>query len=179
MIRLFTAIEIPDAVANDLARLQSGLPGARWIDAENFHITLRFIGEVPEDVAAGIDRALAGIGGAPFELKLSGVGQFGNKRPRAVWAGVRGCAALTALQARHERAVQSAGLEPEHRNYAPHVTLARLRNGDRRDVMHYIEANNLFESAPFTIDRFVLFSARLSQGGGPYVAERIYPLSGA
>ena len=176
MIRLFTAIEIPEAISARLIGLQNGLPGARWIDRENFHITLRFIGEVAEDIATDIDRALAELTADPFDLFLSGIGQFGNKKPRAVWAGVSPSPVLSALQARQEKALQRLGLEPDHRNYTPHVTLARLRNGAAADVWRYIEANNLFETLPFTVERFVLFSSRLSQGGGPYVTEQVYPL---
>ncbi|MEQ9146003.1 MAG: RNA 2',3'-cyclic phosphodiesterase [Parvibaculaceae bacterium] len=178
MIRLFTALEVPADAADRLRTLQSGLRGARWIDPENFHITLRFIGDVPEDTACEIDEALSHIHASPFDLSLQGVGQFGNTRPHAVWAGVSDTQPLRALQARHETAMQKIGLRPEPRKYTPHVTVARLnkRSTSAGDVMHYIEQHNLFMSLPFRVTRFVLFSARSSRGGGPYIAERTYPL---
>lgn len=178
MIRLFTGLEIPASAAQRLSLLQAGLQGARWIDPENFHITLRFIGDVPEDTACEIDEALSHIYEDPFDLKLHGIGQFGHDKPHAVWAGVAESAPLKALQAHQEIALQRLGLRPEPRKYTPHVTVARLhkRTTSPSDVMHYIEHNNLFASEPFEITRFVLFSARSSKGGGPYVVERVYPL---
>lgn len=178
MIRLFTGLEIPPSAAQRLSLLQAGLQGARWIDPENFHITLRFIGDVPEDTASEVDEALSHIYEDPFSLELHGIGQFGHDKPHAVWAGVAESAPLRALQAHQEIALQRLGLRPEPRKYTPHVTVARLnkRNTSPSDVMHYIEHNNLFASKPFEITRFVLFSARSSKGGGPYVVERSYPL---
>ena len=179
MIRLFTALEIPDEVADRLIQLQTGLHGARWIEREAFHITLRFIGEVAEDVAADIDKALEEEGAADaFELHLSGVGQFGNKHPHALWAGVAPNPALSALQTAHERLMRKTGLAPETRTYKPHVTLARLKNIEPEPVWRYIETNNLFESLPFKVWRVGLFSARL-KGGGPYRLERVYPVLGS
>ncbi|MEQ9519204.1 MAG: RNA 2',3'-cyclic phosphodiesterase [Parvibaculum sp.] len=179
MIRLFTALEIPDPVSLRLQMLQSGLRGARWISPENFHITLRFIGDVPEDVANEIDDALAKINDAPFDIELEGIGQFGHAKPHAVWAAVKPTPALTALQARQEMILQRAGLAPETRKYTPHVTLARLTRSATSpgEVMQYIEHNNLFSAQPFEAARFVLFSSRASRGGGPYVAERTYDLN--
>ncbi|WP_420560123.1 RNA 2',3'-cyclic phosphodiesterase [Tepidicaulis sp.] len=175
MIRLFTALEIPLAIAGQLTALQSGLKGARWIDPEAMHITLRFIGEVPEDTAHDIDRALSGIYAAPFDITLDGIGEFGGRKPHAVWARVADNPGLMQLQARQETALQRAGLAPDRRKYTPHATLARLRRGtDPADVMRYIERNNLFRAGPFPVSRFVLMSSRLSQGGGPYITERAY-----
>jgi len=178
MIRLFTGLEIPPSVAQRLSLLQAGLQGARWIDPDNFHITLRFIGDVPEDTAAEIDETLSRIYEDPFDLELQGIGQFGHDKPHAVWARVAESAPLRALQAHQEIALQRLGLRPEPRKYTPHVTVARLnkRNTSPSDVMHYIEHNNLFTSEPFNVSRFALFSARSSKGGGPYVVERSYPL---
>ena len=178
MIRLFTGLEIPFSIGQRLSLLQSVLQGARWVEPENFHITLRFIGDVPEDTACEIDEALSYIHEDPFELELQALGQFGNEKPHAIWARVSESAALRALQAHQEIAMQRLGLRPEPRKYTPHVTLARLnkRSTSASDVMRYIEHNNLFSSQPFLVSRFALFSARSSKGGGPYVIERSYPL---
>ncbi|HEX7776576.1 MAG TPA: RNA 2',3'-cyclic phosphodiesterase [Parvibaculum sp.] len=175
MIRLFTALEIPDEIAARLTRLQRGLESARWIDRENFHITLRFIGDIPEDVAADVDAALEEVPFEPFEIEIEGVGEFGGRKPDAVWAGVKLTEPLRLLQARHESAARRAGLRPETRKYTPHVTLARLRGAEAPEVYHYIEANNLFATPKFGVTRAVLFSARATTGGGPYVPERYYP----
>lgn len=184
MIRLFTALEVPNTVSLRLQMLQSGLRGARWISPENFHITLRYMGDVPEDTAHEIDQALDQISQDwtdhdPVEITLEGLGQFGHAKPHAVWAGVKPNKALLALQAKQEMAMQRIGLAPETRKYTPHVTLARLTRSETSpgEVMQYIEQNNLVAVEPFTPTRFVLFSSRTSRGGGPYVAERTYDLS--
>lgn len=175
MIRLFTALEIPYDIARRLEALQSGIEHARWIERENFHITLRFIGDIAENVAADVDEALADIPFEPFELELEGVGEFGGAKPHALWAGVKLTEPLKRLQARHESAMRRVGLEPDRRKYTPHVTLARLRAIEAPEVYRFIAANNLFATPKFKVTRTVLFSARASTGGGPYVAERFYP----
>jgi len=179
MIRLFTALEIPTTTAGRLQSLQSGLQSARWIEPESFHITLRFIGEVSEDTASEVDEALSSVQADPFEVELCGLGQFGNKRPRAVWAGLIDTPSLLALQAHLETVLKKIGLTPESRKYMPHVTLARLNNRKTSggDVTQYIEQNNLFHEPAFLVTQFVLFSARTGRGGGPYIAERTYPLA--
>ena len=175
MIRLFTALEIPDAAAEKLTRLQQGLEGARWIERNDLHITLRFIGDVAENVAADIDAALALIPVTPFEVELEGVGEFGGARPNALWAGVKMSEPLRVLQGRHESAMRRVGLKPETRKFHPHVTVARLGRAAPEDVGRYIAANNLFAAPRFTAEHFTLFSAKTGSGGGPYVAERRYP----
>ncbi len=178
MIRLFTALEIPASAAERLCTLQSGLQNARWISPENFHITLRFLGDVSEDMAFEVDNALSQIHAEPFDIQLDGLGCFGHSKPHALWAGVAESEPLRALQARQEVALQKLGLSPEPRKYMPHVTVARLnkRATNAGDVMQYIEHRNLFSTLPFEVTRFVLFSARNSKGGGPYVPERFYDL---
>jgi 2'-5' RNA ligase len=178
MIRLFVAIEVPEVVRDRLAGLQGGVPGARWASEDQLHLTLRFIGEVDENVAHDIDDALSGIHAPAFELELSGMGEFGGKNPRALWAGVRANGALLHLQKKVETALQRIGLEPEPRKFSPHVTLARLRSAPRDKVMAFIAHNALFASGPFKVERFVLFSSHQGSGGSVYHAERVYPLTG-
>ncbi len=175
MPRLFTGLEIPQSIALRLSMLCAGLPGARWIDPENYHITLRFIGDVDDIVAHEFASALSEIRFEPFEIQLDGLGSFGGRKPRAIWAGIAPSESLLALQRAHESAARAAGLPPEPRNFTPHLTLARLRDIRPQGVADYIEANGLFLTEPFRIDRFALFSARASRGGGPYVVEDHFP----
>src|SRR4029078_8503689 len=98
MPRLFTALEIPRDAALSLSLLRGGLPGARWIDVENYRLTLRFIGDVEGHVADEIANALHPIRRPCFSLPLSGVGAFGSRKPHAIWAGVTASPALNALQ---------------------------------------------------------------------------------
>lgn len=176
MPRLFTALEIPQSAAMSLSLLRGGLPGARWIDRENFHITLRFIGDVDHRTADEVVAALDRVRRHQFELTLSGTGFFGSKKPHSIWAGVQQTPALMALQAEHERICQRIGLPVEPRKFTPHVTLARLRNARVDDVVHYLTGRGNFVTGPFTASRFVVMSSRDSVGGGPYVMEEAYPL---
>ena len=122
-----------------LTFLRGGLPGARWIDPENYHLTLRFIGDVDATVAHEIASMLDRVNRAAFELRLDGLSSFGGRKPRAVVANVAPSQALMDLQAEHERLMQRVGLEPEGRKYTPHVTLARLRDSSSRQVADYLE----------------------------------------
>jgi 2'-5' RNA ligase len=176
MPRLFSGLEIPHEVAERLVSLRGGLDGARWVEPENYHITLRFVGDVDGATAERFSEALGKIRSDPFTLTLNGLGSFGRGRPRSVWAGLAPSDALMALARAHEQAALSAGKEPESRNYHAHVTLARMRNGKAADVARYLSHNGAVLSQSFPVTRFVLFSARASKGGGPYVIERAYPL---
>jgi 2'-5' RNA ligase len=176
MIRLFVALELPETVRDRLVGLQGGVPGARWAHDDQLHLTLRFIGDVTEDVGHDVDDALSSIRAPGFELELSGVGEFGGKNPRALWAGVRANGALVHLQKKIETALQRIGLEAETRKFSPHVTLARMRGAPREKVMQFLSEYGLFASGPFRIERFVLFSSHQGSGGSVYHAERVYPL---
>ena len=176
MPRLFTALEIPPHVAQSLAMMRGGLPGARWIDPENYHLTLRFIGDIDDALAHEIAGMLDRGRRMSFELRLDGLSSFGGRKPRALVAAATPIAPLMELQAEHERLLQRLGLEPEGRKYTPHVTLARLRDSSSHQVAEYLSARGHYRSAPFEVSRFVLFSSRASVGGGPYVVEADYPL---
>jgi RNA 2',3'-cyclic 3'-phosphodiesterase len=177
MPRLFTGVEIPPDVGQALASLRGGLPGARWIDPQNYHLTLRFIGDVDEVTAHEVASMLGRVKRNAFELHLDGVMSFGGRKPRAVIAAVAPAPPLLEVQAEHERLMQRIGLEPEGRKYTPHVTLARLRDSSSWEVADYLSARGYFRTSPFRVSHFVLFSSRASVGGGPYVVEASYPLS--
>jgi 2'-5' RNA ligase len=177
MPRLFTGLEIPAEVSQSLATLRGGLPGARWIDPENYHVTLRFIGDVDDVVAHEVASMLGRVRRQPFELRVEDLKSFGGRKPRAVVATIGPSQAVMELQAEHERLMQRVGLEPEGRKYIPHVTLARLRESSSRQVADYLAVRAPFRSPSFQVARFVLFSSRASVGGGPYVVEAAYPLA--
>ncbi len=176
MMRLFVALAIPDAVAQTLLLLEAGVPDARWQTREQLHLTLRFIGEVGGRDAAAIDDALSAISAPAFALQLKGVGEFGGKSPRALWAGVAPSGALVHLQRKIEAALQRIGLEAEPRKFTPHVTLARLRAAAQGRVMDYLVDHALYASAPFEAREFILYSSELTSDGSIYVPERRYPL---
>ena len=177
MLRLFTGLEIPADIGQSLAMLRGGLPGARWIDPENYHVTLRFIGDVDDVVAHEVASMLGRVRRGAFELRVEELKSFGGRKPRAIVATLGPVQAVMELQAEHERLMQRVGLEPEGRKYIPHVTLARLRDSSNRQVADYLSLRAPLRSPLFTVSRFVLFSSRASVGGGPYVVEAAYPLA--
>jgi RNA 2',3'-cyclic 3'-phosphodiesterase len=175
MPRLFTGLELPQKLVDRLAMLRGKLAGARWIDPELYHMTLRFAGDINDTTAAYFASALSEIDFGSFELQLTGLGSFGGNKPRALWVGIKPCEPLLRLQKAHERAARLAGLPPETRNFMPHITLARLRDTRPQAVAEYLSYFGGFMAEPFTIDQFVLFSSRANQGGGPYIVEAVYP----
>lgn len=179
MIRLFAAVAIPWDIAEVLKPVQAGVPGARWRDEEQLHLTLRFFGEIPERTADDLDLALGAIPGRPFELELRGVGSFGEgHRIDTLWAGVERSEPLERLHGRCESAARSVGLKPETRSYKPHVTLAYLgRDTPEAKVAAWIGDHNLLHPPAFTVDRFGLYSSVLGHEGSRYQLEREYRLA--
>jgi 2'-5' RNA ligase len=177
MIRLFVALPLPGPQRRRLAQICTGIEGARWLDDHNLHLTLRFIGEVPEDHGEDLAIALSSVKAAPFELRLKGVGHFGSNRGvRAVWADIEPAPDLTQLRANIDATLQRAGLAPEHRKFHPHVTLARLRHATPDAIAPWLAANTLFTTVPFTIGKFALFSSHLGKSGADYTMEMEYSL---
>ncbi|MCI0465577.1 MAG: RNA 2',3'-cyclic phosphodiesterase [Beijerinckiaceae bacterium] len=176
MPRLFTGLEIPSGLAMDLSMLRGGLSGARWIDAENYHLTLRFIGDNDDGTAREVHSTLERIRQPSFTVTLEGLGSFGSSKPRALIAKARPAPALVELQAQQERLIRRIGIAPDPRKFIPHVTLARLRATTCAGVAEYLSARGYFFSRQFEAKRFVLFSSRASTGGGPYIVEAAYPL---
>ncbi|KKB07777.1 RNA 2',3'-cyclic phosphodiesterase [Devosia chinhatensis] len=178
MPRLFTGLEVPRDVAFKLALKRGGLAGARWIDPDNYHITLRFIGDVDrptaDDVADSLDKLANSL---QFPVRLTHLGSFGGDKPRALFAGVEPSEALSRLQAAQERVLQRVGLPPEGRKFVPHVTLARLRGAGAGEIARFLAEASRFEPLTFVPARFVLYSSRDSVGGGPYLVEQAYPLA--
>jgi 2'-5' RNA ligase len=176
MPRLFVGLEIPREVGQTLSLLRGGLPGARWIDPENYHITLRFIGDIERRLADEIIEMLAGVKRPAFKARFEELSWFGGQKPRSVIAAINPVQPLIELQAEHERLMQRLGLEPEGRKFIPHVTLARLRHASNRDVAQYLSTKGPLSSTVFQVENFTLFSANPYTGGGPYVPEAVYSL---
>ncbi len=179
MPRLFTGLEIPEDIAFELNLMQGGVWGARWIEPADYHITLRFIGDIEERLASEIGYLLERVASAPFTIRLKGVGAFGGSEPRSIYAKVAESAELRRLQNAHEKLCQTLGLAAQGRKFTPHVTLARLRGADIGEVQGFIARQNLLHSRPFEVDRFVLFSSRPSRGGGPYGVVQSFDLETA
>ena len=176
MPRLFTGLELPPATSLDLQIMQGGIPGARWLEPANFHLTLRFVGDIEVNQARELAMALDSINFRPFRLRLKGVGLFGGNKPHSLYAGVEENRDLQRLHDMHERLCRLIGLPPETRRFIPHVSLARLREPDMRALQRWVEVHNLYSTPAFDVYQFVLFSSRPLKGGGPYAVEETYPL---
>jgi len=186
-MRLFVALEIPEAVRREVARriagLRERLPRARWVDPGILHLTLLFFGQVDEAKIPGLAAALrsAFARHSPLEVRLAGGGTFPPRRPaRVAWVGMESPDDLAGLQAdAAQAAVDSIGFEPETRPFHAHVTLARCEPFWPRDAAEKFAA--AFPGAigqPWTADHGVLFESKLSPRGSRYLAVEGLPLQG-
>ncbi|WP_341704602.1 RNA 2',3'-cyclic phosphodiesterase [Ferrovibrio sp.] len=179
MIRLFVAVSFPDEVRRSLATLCAGVPGARWVNPDQFHLTLRFLGEVDGRMARAVCDELDTVTMPAFDLNLFGVGTFGDRRrAHTLWAGVRPNPALHRLQDKVDNAMLRVGLPPDRRKFAPHVTLARLNNAPFDRIGAFLSHHALYQAPAFTCDRFTLYSSFLSSSGAIYTPEHVYRLDG-
>jgi RNA 2',3'-cyclic 3'-phosphodiesterase len=176
MLRLFVGIEFPAELKLQLSLLRSGIPGAKWVDPGNFHLTLRFIGETGEDVAGDIDDALSRLRAPRFVLQIAGMGVFGGDKPRNLWVGVERSAQLVALRDKIEQALIRAGLPPEPRKFAPHVTLARLQNPALDKLGDFLAAHARFRADPLPVAGFSLIASFQTKAGSVYEDQANYPL---
>ncbi len=180
-MRLFVALDLPAEVKSRLSGLSGGIPGLRWVAPENYHLTLRFIGEVDRVEAEGVDEALAGIRAPAFDLTLSGVGTFDRAgKVQALWVGAERTPGLAHLATKVETALRRVGFPPERRRFAPHVTLARGESAagpplDR--LVGFVQRHNLFREGPVPVERFTLFSSHLGREQASYTPEVEYDLA--
>ena len=177
MHRLFVAIRPPETVRERLLDLMEGVPDLRWQSDEQLHLTLRFIGEVERPMAEDLAAELERIRFERFMLSLHGTGKFEKRRHGALWAGVAPKDQLKALNAKVERACQSAGLEPERRAYHPHITLARWK-GKAPALDRFLERHGGLSSEPWEVGEFILYESRLGHDGAHYEEVVHYPLDG-
>lgn len=176
MVRLFASLRPPRAVRDALIDAQGGVEGARWQDEEQLHLTLRFVGEIGPHTAEDLTDALSAVSAPGFTLALRGVGHFERRgRPHTLWAGVAPSAPLAALQRKVERACQAAGLDPEPRKFAPHVTLARL-GGSAGPIGDWLARNGALSAPAWPVASFRLYESRLGAGGSVYVPLAEWPL---
>ena len=178
-IRAFAAIPVPEDVADILEDLQEDLPAGNPVPGENMHLTLAFLGEVRQPDLEEVHLAFERLRAPPFEVALTGLGQFGGSAPRAVYAAVEDDPALRHLQAKVEQAARGAGIDLPRRRFVPHVTLARLKG--RRDeaaaVATFTTRRATISVPPFEADAFCLFRSLLRRDGPVYDELARYPLS--
>jgi 2'-5' RNA ligase len=177
-MRAFVALPLPQSVAQSLLLIQGGVPGARWQNRDQLHLTLRFIGEVDNQTAIALDEVLAGIHASAFEMQLHAVGQFGGNHMHALWAAVRQNEALEHLQRKVDSAIRKIGQPQDAHKFAPHVTLARLRHPEPGKALEWLTQHALYTSPEFTVGAFQLYSSKLTPDGSIYCVEQNYSLEG-
>lgn len=176
-LRLFAAVRPPAPVIQALLALEGGIIGARWQDAGQLHLTLRFFGEVEAVRAEDLDAALARVRCAPFALALRGTGHFERKgRAHTLWAGLAPSAPLAALHRKVEIAARRAGLPPGTRKFAPHITLARL-NVASGSVLPFLAGHGALAGEPWQVTAFDLMESTLTPAGAEYATLRRYSLA--
>jgi len=180
MPRLFIALPIPEDVACALVTLQSGVPDARWVPAENFHVTLCFPGQVQGAVGRDLEEELSDIASAPFAVTVAGVDQFSSgKQPKALVALVEKSDKLDWLQQKVSTVARNCGIGVERRKFHPHVTLARFRNGAEtgHHIAQFMASHSQFRAGPWIAEHFSLYSSRQGRNGSIYTEEAAYHLA--
>jgi 2'-5' RNA ligase len=162
MTQLFTALDIPDSIKTELARLE---PEGDFLKIQSHpHITLHFIGHVSDEIALDISSELNNIELAAYNQEIEGVGVFTKGRPpHILWAGVRKCAGLMNLHAAIGDCLTEVGLKLEDRDYTPHITIARLKHRSPGLVALYLSAHSSFK-ASFRVSSFAIFSSEFIDG---------------
>ena len=173
MLRLFVGIDLPPELKLSLSLLATGVPGAKWVDPGNYHLTLRFIGEIDEGRAEDVDAALNQIRAPRFDLALATVNHFGL---RQLWVGVERNDALRHLHEKIESALTRLGLPPDEHRFTPHVTLARLKGASEARLHAYLSMHALYRAAPFRVEHFSLIASYLTKSGAIYEDQADYPL---
>lgn len=172
MIRLFVAIDLPEDVKDDLSQIKMGIAGAKWMERDQMHLTLRFIGEVDGIQFKELANLLSEIEFKQFEIRLNGVGTFESRgMVRVIWVGVSKSDELLHLQRKIERKLIQFGLQPEERKFFPHITLSRLNNISSNRIGHLVEEYSLYKSNIITVDQIHLYSSKLTPKQAIYRRE--------
>ena len=177
MLRIFTGISIPQEIKKALHEMQGGIENARWTDINDYHLTLSFIGEVHEDQAELIDEALTEIKFPAFELCLNGMSCFTRgEHATFLWAGLEHSAELHDLQQKINSSLERCHIEFEKHKYTPHITLAKLKGPSEEQTAGFIAEHNLFKSAPFKVENFILYQSHQAKHNHFYSEKVLYPL---
>jgi 2'-5' RNA ligase len=177
MYRIFVAIELPEPQKQMLKQICNGLPGARWLDENQMHVTLRFIGEVDGADFRDARDALAGIHVGPFEMAIKGVGYFPPRgNPQMLWAGIDGNDRIEHLRNKIESTLVRTGFKPEGRKFKPHVGLAKVKDTSPAKLASFLREYALFRLPAFEVTEFCLFSSYLASERAMHEIEAVYPL---
>ncbi|MEF8797242.1 MAG: RNA 2',3'-cyclic phosphodiesterase [Salinivenus sp.] len=180
-MRLFTALDPPDALRTKAAQLRApDALDARWSSPDQYHVTLRFLGEVGSDRAARYDTALAEVDAAPPECCPYGLDVLPSRRhPSVLILGLDRTDSLLALYESVSTALEAEGLDPEERTYRPHLTLARLNDVPAETVHRFLDRHDAGDLPSFRPDRFHLYESTLTPDGAVHDRRASYSLAEA
>src|SRR5436190_18900465 len=175
--RLFVSIELPESMTEGLACLNPQLPGVRWLEPRQMHLTLAFLGSVETDIQQTLSEKLEAISWKSFFLPLVGLGTFPSKGwPKIIWIGVgSGHPHLFQLHKRVQEALLAVGLEPDLRSFHPHIPLARCRDVSPQTIRPFLKSHADFDAGLTHVESFCLNSSQLTAVGSLYTTELIVP----
>ncbi len=176
MIRIFVGLSLDETIIKPLSKLAGGIPGARWITPGNYHITLLFIGDIPENRAVEVNDVLTRLDHPPFAISIDGLGTFGHARPHTLWAGVTLTPDRAHLQKKIIHAIDELDLDIDHRKFIPHITLARLSDEPGHHLQNFITENSPFHGGTLMVRAATLYQSILSSEGSTYLKLMDYPL---
>ena len=177
--RLFVALTLPPSVREVLAAQAEPLPGTNWTQAEQLHVTLRFLGDVASDQIPPLTARLAALRVASFILPVEGVGSFPpGQPPRVLWIGTgSGHPRLFQLRQRLDDALLAAGLALDVRTFHPHITLARVGESGAAAAAGWLHRRREFAAPPFRVEAFDLYASELKPAGPVYSLKERFPLA--
>jgi len=184
LIRCFVAIEIPDDLKSKIDQyiysLKQIAPKIKWIKARNLHITLKFLGEIPQNLVQQVQNELLGITKIvnPFNMSIQDSGFFPNQnKPRVVWLGMQnnGNNSIFKIHEWIDNRLEPLGFDKEKRRFSPHLTLGRIKfPGNYSELAEYISQNE-FQSFDFKVNEVVLMKSVLKPSGAEYLKIKSYP----
>jgi len=181
MLRLFVAVDLPSSEQQTVARFCTSLHGARWAKPQQLHITLRFMGQTPDELLPTIRQRLATVKAAAFRLVLSGVGVFPTaRRPRVLWLGLEPAEPLVLLKRKIDEALgPTLPTDPEEvrRDFRPHLTLARFTNHPGGSLAQFLAQHGTYHGTEWEVDCFRLYRSTLHPKGAVHEPLEAYPLA--
>ncbi len=177
MPRLFIAVDLPDDRCRNLQRLRNDDLPARWTPPDQYHVTLRFLGDVGDEAASALQNRLEEIDLPSFLLGGERLGVFPSRRkPRVLVAHMSEDPGLMALQSQISNLTHDLGFEEDHKPFNPHITVARLKNAAPQEVRRYLREHELFTIEPFAVEAFRLYESRLGPDGAEHAILKEYGL---
>lgn len=177
-MRVFVALPIPKATIEKISELQVPLEGVRWQKVSQMHLTLRFIGEADDELIEELKAGFSNIDAPPFKLEFTGLGHFPRRgKPKVLWVGVEKSEELMQLKNKIDPVCDQANLDPEDREYKPHITLGKNKYGNKEDILRYLDRYGEIEFEPVEVNYFTLYSSTLTPDGAIHDPLEEYKLT--